>query len=66
MMPRRHSPKPHRREVLEKPQELSKDKRKDDTEFVDFAAKFNRQDTAVQLQQDTRSLETAQLGAPQR
>ena len=32
-----------RREVLEKPQEISKDKRKDDTELMDFAAKLNRQ-----------------------
>ena len=42
-----------RREVLEKPQELSKENRKDDTELRDFAARFGRQDTAVQLQQDT-------------
>ena len=48
------------------PQELSKENRKDDTELRDFAARFGRQDTAVQLQQDTRSPETAQLGAPQR
>ena len=54
-----------RREVLEKPQEFSKENRKDDTELRDFAARFSRQDTAVQLQQDTRSPETAQLGAPQ-
>ena len=55
-----------RREVLEKPQKLSKENRKDDTELREFAARFSRQDTAVQLQQDTRSPETAQLGAPQR
>ena len=55
-----------RREVLENPRELSKDNREDDTELRDFAARFSRQDTAVQLQQDTRSPETAQLGAPQR
>ena len=34
---------------------------KDDTESRDFAARFNKQDTAKQLQLDTRSLETAQL-----
>ena len=55
-----------RREVLEEPQELSKENRKDDTELMDFAARFGRQDIAVQLQQDTRSPETAQLGALQR
>ena len=54
------------REVLEKLQELSKENGKDDTELRDFAARFNRQDAAVQLQQGTGSLETAQLGAPQR
>ena len=53
-------------EVLEKPQELSKENGKDDIELMDFAARFSRQDTEVQLQQDTRSPETAQLGAPQR
>ena len=42
-------------------QELSKENGKDDTELRDFAAKFNRQDAAVQLQQSTRSLETSQL-----
>ena len=50
-----------RREVLEKPQELSKENGKDDTELRDFAARFNKQDTAVQLLQDIRSLETAQF-----
>ena len=37
-------------EVLEKLQELSKENGKDDTELRNFAAKFNRQDAAVQLQ----------------
>ena len=55
-----------RREVLEKLQELSKENGKDDTELRDFAARFNRLDAAARLQQDTRSLETAQLGALQR
>ena len=47
-------------------QELSKENGKDDTELRNFAASFNKQDTAVQQQQDTRSPETAQLGARQR
>ena len=42
-------------------QELSKENGKDDTELRNFAAKFNRLDAAVQPQQSTRSLETAQL-----
>ena len=49
------------REVLEKLQEVSKDNGKDDTELRDFAARFNRLDAAVQLQQGEGSLETAQL-----
>ena len=49
------------REVLEKLQELSKENGKDDTELRDFAARFNRLDAAVQLQQGAGSLETAQL-----
>ena len=47
-----------RREVLEKLQEFNKEKRKDDNdELRNFAARFN----SLQLEQDTRSLETAQL-----
>ena len=42
-------------------QELSKENVKDNDKLMEFAAKFNRLDAAVQLQQDTRSLETAQL-----
>ena len=42
-------------------QELSKENGKNDTELRNFAAKFNRLDAAVQPQQSTRSLETAQL-----
>ena len=49
------------REVLEKNQELSKENGKDDTELRDFAARFDRLDTKVQLQQGAGSLETAQL-----
>ena len=49
-----------RREVLEL-QEFNKEKGNDNDELMDFAARFSRQDTAVQLQQDTRSPETAQL-----
>jgi hypothetical protein len=49
------------REVLEKLHELSKENGKDDTELRDFAARFNRLDAAVQLQQGAGSLETAQL-----
>ena len=52
------------REVREKLQELIKENGKDDTELRDFAA--NRLDAAAQLQQDTETIETAQLGAPQR
>ena len=44
------------REVLEKLQELIKEKGKDDTELRDFAARFNRLDTTVQLQQGAGSL----------
>ena len=47
-----------RREVLEKPQEHSKEDGKDDNDDLrNFAARFN----SLQLEQDTRSLETAQL-----
>ena len=49
-------------EVLEKLQKLSKENGKDDTKLRNFAAKLNRLDAAVQPQQSTRSLETAQLG----
>ena len=49
------------REVLEKTQELIKDEGKDDIELRDFAARFHRLDTTVQLQQGAGSLETAQL-----
>ena len=42
-------------------QELSKENGKDDTKLRNFAAKFNRQDAAVQLQYSAGSLETAQL-----
>ena len=49
------------REVLEKTQELIKEEGKDDTELRDFAARFDRLDTTVQLQQGAGSLETAQL-----
>ena len=54
------------REVLEKLQELNKEKGKDDTKLRNFAARFNRLDGAVQLQQGAGYLETAQLGAIQR
>ena len=47
--------------MLEQLQELSKKNRKDDTELRDLAARFNRLDAAVQLQQGAGSLETAQL-----
>ena len=51
-----------RREVLEKPPEYSKEDGKDDNdELRNIAAKFNRQDATLQLEQDTRSLESAQL-----
>ena len=53
-MPRRHSLKPHK--------ELNKKNGKDDTELMDSAARLNRMDATLQLEQDTRSLETAQLG----
>ena len=42
-------------------QELSKENVKDNDKLMEFAANFNRLDAALQLQQDTRSLETAQL-----
>ena len=42
-------------------QKLSKENGKDDTELRNFAAKMNRLGAAVQPQQSTRSLETAQL-----
>ena len=54
------------REVLGKLQEFSEENGKDDTEWRDFAARFNRLDAAVQQQQDAETLETAQLGASQR
>ena len=47
--------------MLEKTQELIKEEGKDDTELRDFAARFDRLDTTVQLQQGAGSLETAQL-----
>ena len=51
-----------RREVLEKPPEYSKENGKDDNdELRNIAAKCNRQDATLQLEQDTRSLESAQL-----
>ena len=49
------------RELLEKLQELIKENGKDDTELRDFAARFNRLDTTVQLQHCGGSLEKAQL-----
>ena len=49
------------REVLEKTQELSKEEGKDDIQLRDFAARFDRLDTTVQLQQGAGSLEAAQL-----
>ena len=54
------------REVLEKLQEFSEENGKDDTEWRDFTARFNRLDAAVQLQQGAETLKTAQLGTPQR
>ena len=48
-------------EVLDKLQKLSKENGKDDTKLRNFAAKLNRLDAAVQPQQNTRSLETAQF-----
>ena len=50
-----------RREVLEKPQELSKENGQDDDELRNIAATFDRMDATLLLEQDTRSLETAQL-----
>ena len=41
--------------------ELSEENGKDNDELRNFAAKFYRQDAAMQLQQSTRFLETAQL-----
>ena len=47
-----------RREVLEKIQEFNKEKRRmTTTELRNFAAVFN----SLQLEQDTRSLDTAQF-----
>ena len=46
-------------------QELIKKNGKVDTELRDFAARFNRLDASVQLPH-TGTIETAQLGAPQR
>ena len=54
------------REVLEKLQELNKENGKDDTKLRNFAARFNRLDGAVQLQQGAGYLDTAQFGAIQR
>ena len=54
------------REVLEKLQEFSEENGKDDTEWRDFTARFNRLDAAVQLQQGAETLKTEQLGTPQR
>ena len=49
-------------QVNEKLQELSKENGKDDNdELRNIAARFNRMDATLQLEQDTRSLETAQL-----
>ena len=45
------------REVLEKLQELSEENGKDDTEWKDFAARFNILDAAVQQQQGAETLE---------
>ena len=47
--------------MLDKLQKLSKENGKDDTKLRNFAAKLNRLDAAVQPQQNTRSLETAQF-----
>ena len=51
-----------RREVLEKLQEFNKEKENDNDELGNIAARLNRMDATLQLEQDTRSLETAQLG----
>ena len=51
-----------RREVLEKIQEFNKEKGNDNDELGNIAARLNRMDATLQLEQDTRSLETAQLG----
>ena len=45
--------------MLEKLQEFNKEKGNDNDELRDFAARLSRQDIAAQLQQDTRSRETA-------
>ena len=50
------------RELLEKLQELNKEKGNDNDELGNTAARLNRMDATLQLEQDTRSLETAQLG----
>ena len=47
--------------MLEKTQELIKEEGKDDIELRDFAARFDRLDTTVQLQQGAGSLEIAKL-----
>ena len=48
--------------MLEKPQEHNKENGKDDNdELRNIAARLNRMDATLQLEQDTRSLETAQL-----
>ena len=47
--------------MLEKTQELIKEEGKDDIELRDFAARFDRLDTTVQLQQGAGSLEIAKF-----
>ena len=48
--------------MLEKPQEHRKQDGKDDNhELRNIAARFNRMDATLQLEQDTRSLETVRL-----
>ena len=42
-------------------QEFSKENGKDNDELMEFAARFNRQDAAVQLQQETRSLKRPRM-----
>ena len=51
-----------KRELLEKLQEFNKEKGNDNDELGNIAARLNRMDATLQLEQDTRSLETAQLG----
>ena len=48
--------------MLEKLQEFNKEKGNDNDELVNIAARLNRMDATLQLEQDTRSLETAELG----